>query len=55
MKTKVARGLALANLLATVCISCGASESLPLGCIVLSAIVFLGSAVFWAEKGGLFK
>lgn len=55
MKTKIARGLALANLLAAACISCGASESLPLGFVILSAIIFLGSAVFWAEKGGLFQ
>ncbi len=55
MKTKIARGLALVNLLAAGCISCGASESLPLGFVILSAIIFLGSAIFWAEKGGLFK
>lgn len=55
MKTKIARGLALVNLLAAACISCGASESLPLGFIVLSAIIFLGSAIFWAERGGFFK
>lgn len=55
MKTKIARILALVNLLAAACISCGASESLPLGFIILSAIIFLGSAIFWADKGGLFK
>lgn len=55
MKTKIARGLALINLLAAACISCGASESLPLGFVILSAIIFLGSALFWADIGGLFK
>lgn len=55
MKTKIARVLALVNLLAAGCISCGASESLPLGFAILSAVIFLESAVFWADKGGLFK
>ena len=50
-KRKVAQGLSFLNLLALICVSCG-SESL--GFIIVSGIVFLGSPIFWAAKGGAF-
>lgn len=55
LKRKVARILALVHFLGLLTISCGATESLPLGFIILSAIFFISGGLFWAIKGGLFE
>ena len=44
--------LCLGNLLAACCIACSC-ESLTLAAIL--GVVFIGSAIFWGAKGGLFN